>query len=101
MLFVVLDLAAAVTSLSVGCCQLALNVHVISSSALRRGAVGSACSVGCKQSISTVWTAIFECTIGGPMSSTETVDVGKAVSMMFLGTGYFFVSSSVSRIGDL
>lgn len=29
---------------SVGCCQLALNVHVIVSSALRRGAVGSACS---------------------------------------------------------
>ena len=55
----------------------------------------------CKQSISTVWTAIFECTIGGPMSSTETVDVGKAVSMMFLGRGNFFVSSSVSRIGDL
>ena len=87
--------------MSVGCCQLALNVHVISSSALRRGAVGSACSVGCKQSISTVWTAVFECAIGGPMSSLETVDVGNAAKMMILGTGYFFVSLSVSRIGDL
>ena len=55
---------------------------------------------GCKQSISTVWTAVFECAIGGPMSSTETVDVGNALKMMILGTGYFFVSLSVSRIGD-
>ena len=35
------------------------------------------------------------------MSSIETVDVGNAVKMMILGTEYFFVSSSVSRIGDL
>ena len=35
------------------------------------------------------------------MSSIETVDVGNAVKMMILGTGYFFVSLSVSRIGDL
>ena len=52
---------------------------------------------GCKQSISTVWTAVFECAIGGPMSSIETVDVGNAVKMMILGTGYFFVSLSESR----
>ena len=56
---------------------------------------------GCKQSTSTVWTAVFECAIGGPMSSIETVDVGNAVNLMILGTGYFFVSSSVSRIRDL
>ena len=55
----------------------------------------------CKQSISTVWTAVFECAIGGPMSSIETVDVGKAVKMMMLETRYLFVSSSVSQIEDL
>ena len=55
---------------------------------------------GCKQSISTVWTAVFEFAICGPMSSFESVDVGNAVKMMILGTGYFFVSLSVSRIGD-
>ena len=37
---------------------------------------------GCKQSISTVWTAVFECAIGGPMSSVETVDVGNAVKVI-------------------
>ena len=55
----------------------------------------------CMQSISTVWTAVFEFAICGPMSSIESVDVGNVVKMMILGTGYFFVSSSVSRIGDL
>ena len=56
---------------------------------------------GCKQSIATDWNAVFECAIGGPMSSIESVDVGNSVKVMILGTGYFFVSSSVSRIGDL
>ena len=56
---------------------------------------------GCKQSIATDWTAVFECASGGPMSSIESVDVGNAVNWMILRMGYFFVSSSVSRIGDL
>ena len=40
---------------------------------------------GCKQSIATDWTAVFECAIGGPMSSIESVDVGNAVKMLILG----------------